>query len=152
MRSHGRGTRIKQDGLISPEQLGRVSDANRTIDDLQNRLAQIATATAIGQTRFSGDNTLLNTLEALQSAHTAVAGLSLQRARIRLTGLAGLWGRGQAGKRKTAEATATEIVKSIDRAAVDGVVKLADLKQDRATERGRAGDAGGVRVGVISDK
>ncbi len=52
-----------------------------------------------------------------------------------LTGLAGLWGRSQASKRKTAEATATEIVNSIDRAAVDGVVKVADVKQDRATER-----------------
>ena len=51
-----------------------------------------------------------------------------------LTGLAGLWGRSQAGKRKTAEATASEIVKSIDRAEVDGVVNLADIKQDRETD------------------
>lgn len=106
MRSHGRGTRTEQDGLISPEQLARVSDANRTIDDLQNRLGQIATA--VGQTQFSGDNTLLNTLEALQSAHTAVggdypySGRSHTLALAGLTGLAGLWGLSQPGKRKTA--------------------------------------------------
>ena len=135
------GTRTEQDGLISPEQLARVSDANRTIDDLQNRLGQIATAVAIGQTQFSGDNTLLNTLEALQSAHTAVggdypySGRSHTLALAGLTGLAGLWGRSQPGKRKTAEATASEIVKSIGRAVVDGVVKREDVRQDRATER-----------------
>ena len=52
-----------------------------------------------------------------------------------LTGLAGLWGRSQASKRKTAEATATEIVKSIDKAVVNGIVNLSDVKQDRETEK-----------------
>lgn len=102
MRSHGRGTRTEQDGLISPEQLARVSDANRTIDDLQNRLGQIATA--VGQTHFSGDNTLLNTLEALQSANTAAggdypySGRSHTLALAGLTGLAGLVGPQPAGQ------------------------------------------------------
>jgi len=52
-----------------------------------------------------------------------------------LTGLAGLWGRSQSSKRKTAEATASEIVKSIDKAAVDGTVKLTDLVQGPETRR-----------------
>ena len=133
----GLAEEIKRDGLITPDQMAKVQSANRMIDDLQSRLAQIATA--IGRTEFSGHNTLLDNLEALQVANTAVGPLNPYSGQISLalTGLItvlGLYGNSQRSKRKKAETTAAKIVKSIDKAEVDGVVKLDDVKQDRATE------------------
>ena len=128
---------MKRDGLISPEQLARVSEAKRMIDELQNRLSRIATA--IGGAEFSDDHTLSNTLAALRVAST-VAGTYPYSGHVSvvlaaLAAIAGLWGRRQATNRKLAEATTAIIVKSIEKAKVNGSVKLDDVKQDRAIER-----------------
>ena len=63
---------IKQDGLITAEELSQVAAANQTVDDLQGCLAEIAAA--IGNAPFSDDNTLTNTPVALQAANTAAGG------------------------------------------------------------------------------
>ena len=46
-----------------------------------------------------------------------------------------VWGRYQSIKRKDAEATAAEIVTSIDKAESDGIVKLEDIVQGPETWR-----------------
>ena len=128
---------IKQDGLISPEQLALVSEANRAIDDLKNRLARIAAA--IGDTEFSDEHTMVNILTALRTGGAATGafpyGGPVSLALLALTGIVGVWGRKQLATRKLAEDTTAIIVRSIEKAKVNGSVKLDDVKQDRAIER-----------------
>ena len=82
---------VRQDCLIPAEQLAKVSDANRTIDDLQARLGRIAAA--IGNTEFSDDNTLTNTLAANTAAGTSYPySTEVSLALAGLTALTGLWG------------------------------------------------------------
>ena len=128
---------IKREGLASPDQLVKVIDANRAIDDLQYRLARIAAA--IGSTQFTDEHTMVNSLTAMRVAST-VAGTypysgHVSVALLVLTGIAGLWGKNQLATRKLAEDTTAIIVKSIAKAEDNGIVKLDDVKQDPETER-----------------
>ena len=133
----GLAEEIKRDGLISPEQLAKVSTAKRMIDELQNRLSRIATA--IGGAEFSDDHTLVNTLTALRTGGAAAGafpyGGQVSLALLALTGIVGVWGRKQLATRKLAEDTTAIIVRSIEKAKVNGSVKLDDVKQDWAIER-----------------
>ena len=128
---------IKREGLASPDQLAAVSKINGAIDDLKNRLGKIAAA--IGNTEFSDEHTMVNSLTAMRVAST-VAGTypysgHVSVALLALTGIVGLWGKNQLATRKLAEDTTAIIVKSIAKAEDNGIVKLDDVKQDKAIER-----------------
>ena len=123
--------------LASPDQLAAVTKINRAIDDLKNRLARIAAA--IGSTQFTDEHTMVNSLTALRTGGVAAGafpyGGQVSLALLALTGIVGVWGRKQAATRKLAEATVSEIVKSIDKAEEDGIVKLSALVQGSETRR-----------------